>query len=220
METLPQCLYHVSDYEQPLADGGLFWDGNTDCVANVGKGQRLDGPLCCLRLVTFPVNIIALMLRTLPSAWVVLINILSFLGGEFWNWLHVLLPFSSHWTVCPTLDWLARGWVSRHLGDLYLCSPAASSPSSLLAAIIFVCILLSLGCGSRGPGVSLPARVEPGAATTGQVGLLWPGKHGERLHGVAGHLSAWQSPDCNCSCNRSDRRSDFFRPCSTWWNTL
>jgi hypothetical protein len=92
-------------------------------------------------LVTFPVNIISLMLFTLPPGWRVPINTLSFLG-EMCLWLFgCLFPtgrFVPRWT-----GFLALGSVI--IWGIYIFVPAASEPSSILAAIIFILILLSLG---------------------------------------------------------------------------
>ncbi len=93
-------------------------------------------------LVTFPVNVIALMLFTLPPSWGVLINILRFLGEISISLFGCLFPigrFVPRWT-----GFLALGSVI--IWGIYIFVPAASSPSSILATIIFVLILLSLGC--------------------------------------------------------------------------
>lgn len=108
-----------------------------------GKSKDWMALCAAYALVTFPVNIIALMLRTLPSGWGVLINILSFLGEIGISLFVFLFPtgrFVPRWTGL-----LAAGSVV--IWGIYIFVPAASSPSSLLAAIIFVLILLSLGCG-------------------------------------------------------------------------
>ena len=93
-------------------------------------------------LVTFPVNVIALMLFTLPPSWGVPINILRFLGEICISLFGCLFPigrFVPRWS-----GFLALGSVI--VWGIFIFVPAASSPSSILAAIIFVLILLSLGC--------------------------------------------------------------------------
>ena len=93
-------------------------------------------------LATFPVKIISLMLLTLPSSWRVPVNILGFLGEICLSLFGCLFPtgrFVPRWT-----GFLALG--SIIVWGIYIFVPAASSPSNILAAIIFVLILLSLGC--------------------------------------------------------------------------
>jgi signal transduction histidine kinase len=107
-------------------------------------GKTTDWMALCASyvLVTFPVNIISLMLFTLPPSWRVPINILSFLGEMCIALFGCLFPtgrFVPRWT-----GFLALGSVI--IWGIYIFVPAASEPSSILAAIIFVLILLSLGC--------------------------------------------------------------------------
>lgn len=108
-----------------------------------GKTRDVMALCAAYLLVTFPVNVITLMLKTLPPTWEPLINILSFLGSTSISLFVCLFPtgrFAPRWT-----GWLALA--STLTWGIYIFVPAASSPSSALAAIIFVFILLSFGGG-------------------------------------------------------------------------
>jgi len=107
-------------------------------------GKARDGMALCAAyvLATFPLNLIALMLSTLAPGWAAPIHILRFLGVLCLMLFGGLFPtgrFVPRWTALLVLG-SAITW------GVYIYVPAASRPSSMLAAIIFVLILLSIGC--------------------------------------------------------------------------
>ena len=148
IQELQACGFSLNAYIAYLVSGNLllvvsFLGMGTLIVWRTwGKAKDWMAICAAYALVTFPVNIIALMLRTLPSGWGVLINILSFLGVMCFLLFGCLFPngrFVPRWTGFLALETVI-------IWGIYIFVPAASRPSSILAAIIFVLILLSLGC--------------------------------------------------------------------------
>ena len=115
--------------------GGLiFWRawGKRD------SGMALWGSLA---LITFPVDLVTTMLGTLPARWHPLLLLANFLGYFSFTCFAYLFPtgrFLPVWT-----RWLAIGLVLAW--GIYVFIPAASTPTTVLAAIIFFLLVGGTG---------------------------------------------------------------------------